>query len=90
MITTMINYTRCGSLVLAKIPATWNFQKDVLTRKSDETAVQAKKSGIFEISKIVKNTIFTCTKKTHVSRVSVLHFSSKYLKRISWCVYPTV
>ena len=29
-------------------------------------------------------------KKTHISRVSVLHFSSKYLKRISWCFYPTV
>ena len=38
-------------------------------------------SGIFKISKKVRNTIFTYTKKTRVSRVSVLHFSSKYLKK---------
>ena len=29
-------------------------------------------------------------KKGHVSRESAVHFSSKYLQKISWCLYPKV
>ena len=66
------------------------FRHGSLVRLWFRSKKKNKKEGIFEISKKVRNTIFTCTKKTHVSRVPILHFFSKYLKRISWCVYSTV